>query len=467
MNPKKTSDFSADFIVIGSGLGGLCAAAYLSRANYRVIVLEKNSEIGGKCATRTMNGYRYVIGANTFGSRTAFILKDLGINIEWIPAASHFFSKNGKLQFPLSFSSIKELKTFGLNFPSLLIMCGRFCRLLVNPPSTIKTYRDYIDYFVRNVEARELPYIEAWYIGAHPDWLPPSAFKLFLGTYYGYHKTIYPLQGAHAIPNAFTEYIKTYRGEVFTGQNVTEIGIENETVHGVQAGNQWFSAKYAVISDAEISQTLAMLKTSAKSLFTNSIHLDTKSAFPFALLLLILDASKAPDSITKANPLLETNATFITRPICDLFDELNDGQINDFPVFNLILSDLKAQILSGSHLHHLPVHVSVLWPKSISSRKNFDTLTQSILKTIDIRYPGFAQSVLSSQWITPEEYEKRFGFSSNPAPVLETPTYTKHSWKLPIKGLYNVGTTVQPSGSHAGCAIESGLCCAKDILNNI
>ena len=36
-----------DFIILGSGMGGLTAAAVLAKNGYQVLVLEKNHQIGG------------------------------------------------------------------------------------------------------------------------------------------------------------------------------------------------------------------------------------------------------------------------------------------------------------------------------------------------------------------------------------------------------------------------------------
>jgi len=50
---------SRDFVVIGSGMGGLTVASLLARAGYRVTVLEAHTYPGGCCHTFPMGPYRF------------------------------------------------------------------------------------------------------------------------------------------------------------------------------------------------------------------------------------------------------------------------------------------------------------------------------------------------------------------------------------------------------------------------
>ena len=52
----------SEALVIGSGLGGLLSGAILSRAGYRVTVLEKAAQPGGCLQTFTREGIRFDTG---------------------------------------------------------------------------------------------------------------------------------------------------------------------------------------------------------------------------------------------------------------------------------------------------------------------------------------------------------------------------------------------------------------------
>lgn len=53
-----------DVIVIGGGLGGLAAAAYLARGGRRVAILERSKRIGGRATTRQEQGFHLNLGAH-------------------------------------------------------------------------------------------------------------------------------------------------------------------------------------------------------------------------------------------------------------------------------------------------------------------------------------------------------------------------------------------------------------------
>ncbi len=51
-----------DAIVIGSGIGGLSVAAILSKAGWKVLVLEQHDQAGGCCHSFEEKGFEFDVG---------------------------------------------------------------------------------------------------------------------------------------------------------------------------------------------------------------------------------------------------------------------------------------------------------------------------------------------------------------------------------------------------------------------
>ena len=65
--PGHDCDDEYDYIVIGSGIGGLTAASLLSQRGYKVLVLEQHTICGGCCHSFTSGGYRFGTGIHYVG----------------------------------------------------------------------------------------------------------------------------------------------------------------------------------------------------------------------------------------------------------------------------------------------------------------------------------------------------------------------------------------------------------------
>jgi phytoene dehydrogenase-like protein len=69
-------------VIVGAGMAGLTAAAYLARENYSVLVLDKNDRCGGLLNTFESEGFFFDAGARAFVNSGIVkpMLKDLGID---------------------------------------------------------------------------------------------------------------------------------------------------------------------------------------------------------------------------------------------------------------------------------------------------------------------------------------------------------------------------------------------------
>lgn len=79
--PAPTPESSYDVIVIGAGISGLIAAAYLARDGAKVCVLESNHQPGGLMAGIRRKGFHFDVGDQSFeqGNILFPLLKQLGI----------------------------------------------------------------------------------------------------------------------------------------------------------------------------------------------------------------------------------------------------------------------------------------------------------------------------------------------------------------------------------------------------
>jgi phytoene dehydrogenase-like protein len=73
----------ADVVVVGGGLAGLAASAYLARAGGHVVLVEKAAAIGGRARTQSDGGFQFNLGAHALyraGAGMA-VLRELGVAV--------------------------------------------------------------------------------------------------------------------------------------------------------------------------------------------------------------------------------------------------------------------------------------------------------------------------------------------------------------------------------------------------
>ncbi len=70
-----------DVIIVGGGMAGLAAAAYLGRAGRSVLVLERSRNPGGRATTQDRDGFLFNLGPHALyrGGRAVEVLQDLGV----------------------------------------------------------------------------------------------------------------------------------------------------------------------------------------------------------------------------------------------------------------------------------------------------------------------------------------------------------------------------------------------------
>src|SRR5512137_1321088 len=79
---------SYDVLIVGAGMAGLTAAAYLSRAGLKVVVCEKENRTGGLVNSFEFNGFTFDGGIRAIenSGMVSPMLRQLGIEVEFLPS---------------------------------------------------------------------------------------------------------------------------------------------------------------------------------------------------------------------------------------------------------------------------------------------------------------------------------------------------------------------------------------------
>lgn len=441
-----------DAVVVGAGLGGLTAAAFLCRFGYEVLVLESAEEVGGRCAVREIDGVSFSVGANTFGFRVCQILSTLGITLPRVPASNRIIFPNFDFAYPLTASTVMRLWRSGVRVSAMLraLVLARTRRGATEKWS----YLDLLEARIPSPLLRELLLLEAWYLGADPTLLAPSAFDGFTGHRYGYDRPFCPAEGPTAIGDSLTRYIRAHGGRVETACAVSAITSDGQRVTGVSCDHGWIAAD-AVISNADLARTVALAQPSHRLASVTSNLEKHHTGLPFACVLAMVE-ERALHAVLPATSILLAG-----MPVQACLRTLLDGELPENPIVNVVIAgSLQARGREGGLC---PITILAPWPRSPVSLDATARFEGAVLATVERFLPHLARAIRHARLLTPPEYERRWGFTSVAAPVIDSWQYQKQSWRLPLQGFYGVGSTVLPEGSHSASAMESGRSCAVDI----
>lgn len=93
-------------VILGAGLSGLSAAAWLTRAGQPVTVVEKDTEVGGLARTITHGDYRFDLGGHRFLTDNqqlqSFVSELLGDDLLSVPRKSQIYIAGQYIDYPLT-----------------------------------------------------------------------------------------------------------------------------------------------------------------------------------------------------------------------------------------------------------------------------------------------------------------------------------------------------------------------------
>ena len=333
-----------DFIIIGSGIGGLSCAALLAHYGFKVTVCESHSIAGGAAHSFERRGFIFdsgpslysglsyspslnplkqvldileeplpcvqydtwgcclpegnfktSVGADQFcevlgqlRGETAVaewrnlqqVMKPLGRAVVAIPSASFRF--DGNALFTMG-RFLPDALLQGSNFLKLTGSFGDIADTVISDPF-IRNWLDLLSFLLSGLPAKGTSAAEMAFMFA--DWYRPEVML------------DYPLGGSGALVKALVRGLEKFGGQISYSSHVKEIVVENKRVLGVRLSTgETILAKEGVISNASIWDTLKLMPPHAVADKWRSKREQTPACDSFLHLHLGIDGTNLPKDL--------------------------------------------------------------------------------------------------------------------------------------------------------------------------
>ncbi|WP_421657630.1 phytoene desaturase family protein [Leptothermofonsia sp. ETS-13] len=286
---------SFDFVILGSGLGGLSAAACLTRQGYRVAVLEKHYLPGGCCHTFDYGNYRFCADVHyisqcapgqTIHQFLSYIDREVSFVSLDPDCIDRVITPEVDFKIPLGWETLRArlIATFPEEAPAIERYCDAIAQLHHEIHDLVREVRwfdqkwtdwlklpKYWNLFLkRNWTLQDLydqvglsPKLQALLAGQSGDYaLPPNEIALITHTslVWDYSEgAYYPKHHFKHFVDSIVEAITTRNGIVQLSTPVEHIEVRDRQVQYVTAGGRNYHANRAYISDLDPKLTVQLM----------------------------------------------------------------------------------------------------------------------------------------------------------------------------------------------------------------
>ena len=489
-NGRPTAENEHDVIIIGSGIGGLSAAALLAKRGLKVAVFEQHYLPGGFCTawerrvrptnstpdTKERWTYTFDAGVHDFsglgdrgGIRSLLRMLDIENVIKWKLNQQEYFI--GETHFKVPHDAEEFIQQLGERFPSeagnirkffdeiLHVYRDMFANmektggaprtpdnvedLLTYPQRNPHSYKwmdkpfvELLDAFLTDPRVKELLCALTGYLSDDPKSLSVGDMAPIFG--YHFDGGYYPVGGSQAFPNALVDVIVTHGGKIFLRTPVQKIIIENGFAAGIELKNGQTHHAKAILSNADTHKTFMEL----------------------------IDRKHVPAEFMQRIESLKPSATaFIVFLGTDIVPDLAPiTMLDDIGI--MIPSTVDATLAPAGHsaitlLKLLPETETATWDRkspgySERKRKFADEMIASAAEII----PGLQKHITYRQEGSPATFA-RYAWTTNGSIYGPAAGQKRMTIKTQVKNLYVAGSGVMGGGVEA--AAIAGIHAANEI----
>jgi prolycopene isomerase len=490
-----------DAIVIGSGMGGLTTASILAKRRLKVLLLEKEKQVGGYVVSFKRNGFTFdatgaFVGGCQVGGELYQILKEIGAHdeVEFIPI-HHIQNIYPGFEVHLHQGGLHSYTEALLNlFPEEEKGLNAYLSLVKKIGEEVRSYsemtllkRIFFPFYFRNLvrfhKSSHKTILDNLFRGGEikmalhtlPATEPPSRLSfLFVATLINkalIEGVFYPKGGMGKISKAIAQSFCQCGGELNIQMEVEQILIKEGRVEGVLAKDGKVFQSPRVISNINPNHMVKMLPSEfQKLLLKKTMH------FEYSLSCFILYIATDLDIKNMDLPFFS-----YLRFLSDLEEEdriFRRGEIPNHPAMIVSIPTLLDPSLAPPKQHlikvlvNVPYHYQEAWGKGDPGKckRIKEEFSQKILQQLEAKLvPNLRTHLLFYEAATPLTLERytgnemgaMYGLASTPQQIGNL----RPSHQTPIPGLFQVGHYTQPSHGIVGASL-SGLFTARMILRD-
>lgn len=512
-------------VVIGGGLNGLIASAYLAREGLKVYVAEKRHLVGGSCITEEvwpgfkLNRMAYVF-PNFFLPE---IIRDLRLKkygFKALPQDSSAFTPFPDGRYLLEWSDEKrtcqEIRRFSAKnaeaYPKFLkfwSQAAKFMRqFLYAAPASLQEFASIVktsddEELVRRLflcSSKQLldEYFEDDYVKAAlalPSVIGVFAGPMTAGTVYilglwaygilGGGGSYFHLKGGiGALTEAIAKSAAAMGVEIATGVEVEKILITKGRARGVKLSTGKIIKSNIILSDAAPQQTFMKLvgEEHLEKEFVRKIKRirDEGCSVKFNAVIRELPDYKAlPGKQPGPQHVGVTDISPSIEYLEKAFDEAKHGKPSTEPYLEITFPTVADPSLASQGYHIMSIY-SQYFPYTLKSG-NWDNLKDEvgnrILNILSDYAPNMSEAIVHREVITPLDMERIFSLPKGNIAHLEMtseqllmfrPALECSNYKTPIEGFYLCGQGTHPgTGIIGACGYNATRVVLKELRKQI
>jgi len=519
-----------DAIIIGGGHNGLVCAAYLAKAGKKVLVLEKRHVLGGAAVSEEIYpGFTYSVCSYVVSLFRPNIIRDLELakhGMEIIPLENSYspaydgpglcrWVEGAKTRAEVAKLSAKDaemLPEFGMAMSQM----GKFVRDIIENPAPDPTSMnpkelwellrlgkhfkeaggDFLHLHQKLLTMSAVDFLDMWFesdalkanmavsgiIGTFLGVRSPGTAYVLLHHYMGeidgaFRSWGFSKGGTGQISMACARSAESFGAQIRTQAGVDHVKIKSGKATGVVLENgEEINAKI-VISNCDPHRTFFGLvgKDNLEEDFVKQISRykmrGSSGKVNFAVERLPQFKGRTGHEYLRGDVSISPSIDYLEKA----YDQAKYGEFSKRPYINMVVPSIVDPSVAppGKHVvscfvQYAPYKIKEGPEKWPEKREAFG---DTVVDTIEEFAPGFKDSILHRQVLTPWDLEQEFGLTegnifhgelSLEQLLFQRPASGWSRYKTPIKDLWMCGSGTHPGGGVMGAP---GQLAAKTILN--